>query len=96
MFSLPSLFQGWTQLNMTLSSSNTISVDLTPLAGLTPTAIRYAWGVVDCCNHYDPDVYVTKPCGSECPIMSSSGLPANPFQARITAGVCACVAPQVC
>ena len=46
-------------LNYTLAGDNLISVDLAPLNGSTPTAVQYAWGVVDCCNHDDPDLYVT-------------------------------------
>jgi hypothetical protein len=88
---------GWTQLNFTASSASAVSVDLTPLGGAAPTAVKYAWGMVDCCDHTDPNLYVSYGCISQCPIMSSSGLPANPFQAQITTdGTCKCVAPQVC
>ena len=89
---------GWVQLNFTAAASGTsIAVDLTPLNGVAPTAVRYAWGVVDCCDHTDKNLYVQYGCIAQCPIMSSSGLPANPFQAKIVAGgTCECVAPQVC
>lgn len=95
------LDSGWVQLNFTLapsssSASAAIEVDLTPLGGLVPTAVRYAWGVIDCCDHTDPNLYIKYGCMASCPIMSSSGLPANPFQAKIVAGTCQCVAPQVC
>ena len=90
-----SLDSGWILVNYTKASSNTLEVDLSPLNGLVPTAVQYAWGVVNCCDYSDPELYISKPCGL-CPIMSSSGLPANPFKARITAGRCECVAPQVC
>ena len=92
------LDKGWVQLNFTASASNTaIEVDLTPLGGVPPTAVQYAWGGMDCCDHTDPNLYVTSGCIARCPIMSSSGLPANPFRAKITAGgTCECVAPQVC
>ncbi len=84
-------------LNFTQLNANSIFVDSAALGGAVPASVKYAWGVIDCCNHTDPDVYVTKPCGSLCPIMSTSGLPANPFLARInTEGSCECVAPQVC
>jgi hypothetical protein len=71
-------------------------VDLTPLAGRQPTAVRYAWGIIDCCDYTDPTVMVSQPCAAACPIMSSSKLPANPFQAQIVSGSCKCVAPQFC
>ena len=89
---------GWQSLNFTASPSGAaISVDLTPLNGAPPTAVRYAWGMVDCCDHTDPDLYVKYGCIAQCPIMSSSGLPANPFAAKIVGGgTCECVAPQVC
>lgn len=89
---------GWVTLNFTASSSGTaIVVDLTPLKGVAPTAVRYAWGAVDCCDHTDPNLYVAYGCIAQCPIMSSSGLPGNPFAAKITAsGTCECVAPQMC
>ena len=91
------LGSGWVGLNFTAAASGTaIDVDLTPLAGAAPTAVRYAWGVVDCCDHTDPTLYVSHGCIAQCPIMSSSGLPANPFQARVVGGSCECVAPQVC
>lgn len=89
---------GWQSLNFTADASGTaIIVDLKPLNGIAPTAVRYAWGAVDCCDHTDPNLYVTSGCIAQCPIMSSSGLPANPFAAQInSAGTCVCVAPQVC
>ena len=89
---------GWVQLNFTAAASGTaIVVDLTPLNGAAPTAVRYTWGVVDCCDHTDKNLYVQYGCIAQCPIMSSSGLPANPFQAKIVAGgTCECVSPQVC
>lgn len=88
---------GWTILNFTLASSGTaIVVDLTPLNGAQPTAVRYAWGMINCCDFSDPLLYVDYGCKEECPIMSSSGLPANPFQAKIVNNACSCIAPQVC
>ena len=90
---------GWTTgLDITLASDgSSITVDLGPLDGVAPTAVRYAWSIVNCCDTSDPDLYVTKPCGpASCPIMSSSDLPANPFLARIVGGKCECIAPQVC
>ena len=90
------LDSGWVPLNFTLASPSSVLVDLSPLQGAAPTSVRYAWGIVDCCDHTDPLLYVTHGCGAVCPIMSSSGLPANPFQARIVDGRCQCVPPQRC
>ena len=87
-----------TGLDITLAADGaSIEVDLSPLNGTLPTAVRYAWSIVNCCDMTDPDVYVSKPCGpGSCPIMSSSNLPANPFLAKIINGRCSCVPPQVC
>jgi hypothetical protein len=91
------LDSGWVLLNFTAAPSGTaITVDLSPLHGAAPTAVRYAWGGVTCCDDTDPTLYVTHGCIAGCPIMSSSGLPANPFAAKIVGGRCECVAPQVC
>jgi sialate O-acetylesterase len=90
---------GWIMLNYTLVSSTSImiQVDLSPLQGKAPTAVRYAWGIIDCCDYSDPDLFVTHGCIANCPIMSTSNLPANPFQAKIdVAGECQCIYPQIC
>ena len=86
----------WINVNYTKATDNSITVDLAPLNGSVPTAVQYAWGVVDCCDHSDPNLYVTHGCAAACPLMSSSNLPANPFKAKIVGGKCECVAPQVC
>lgn len=89
---------GWQPLNISAhGTDNAVSADLSSLQGLKPTAVRYAWGVVSCCNTGDPLLYVSHPCGpASCPIMASSGLPANPFVARIVDGKCECIKPQIC
>jgi hypothetical protein len=91
-----SLDDGWIMLNFTIASKTSIKADLAPLHGAAPTAVRYAWGIIDCCDYSDPDMYVTHGCIESCPIMSSSYLPANPFQAKIVSGECQCIAPQFC
>jgi len=91
-----SLDNGWTMLNFTLASKTSIKVDLSTLNNAVPTAVRYAWGILDCCDYSDPELYVSHGCIAACPIMSSSNLPANPFQAKIVSGKCQCLAPQVC
>ena len=89
---------GWTLLNFTADGAGTgIVVDLAPLNGAAPTAVRYAWGIVQCADHADPTLYVTHGAVASCPIYSAAAkLPATPFKARIVGGKCECVAPQVC
>lgn len=86
----------WFQVDIASVKSNGVTVDLSKLNGTTPVAVRYAWGVFDCCNTGDSALYVTKPCIEPCPITSKSMLPANPFIAKLKDGKCACVAPQTC
>jgi hypothetical protein len=89
--------EGWINLPIAAGPTPTsITVDLAPLKGAVPTAVRYAWGNVDCCDLTDPDIYSVHGCIANCPVMGSSGLPANPFIAKIAASKCECVAPQVC
>eukprot|EP00040_Diaphanoeca_grandis_P043546 m.9603 g.9603 ORF g.9603 m.9603 type:complete len:763 (+) comp7821_c0_seq1:110-2398(+) len=101
----------WVGCNIMLSSSGsgyTIDVDLSPLNGTVPTAVRYAWGDknspngkdVDCCDAAD---HPSEECiPASCPIMTVDervifgGLPANPFLAKIVNGKCLCPSPQDC
>ena len=80
------------------SDATSIDVDLRDLDGSTPTAVRYAGSIVNCCDLNDPDLCVTKPCGpASCPIMmETSPHAANPFLAKIVGGKCECIAPQEC
>eukprot|EP00039_Didymoeca_costata_P020170 m.340304 g.340304 ORF g.340304 m.340304 type:complete len:677 (+) comp19230_c0_seq1:26-2056(+) len=89
---------GWINLPIKAGPSpNTIVADLTPLAGKVPTAVRYAWGTVDCCDLTDPDTYSVHGCIANCPIIGSkSKLPANPFVASIQNNKCKCISPQTC
>merc|ERR1712039_105124 len=90
----------WVTLNITKKDDSHIAADLSALKGLSPVAVRYAWGNShygrdSCC--FDPSVYQNKPCKeAACPIMSSSSLPANPFMALIENGKCKCLEPQIC
>ena len=86
----------WTFVNVKLlSGSPGITVDLSPLNGTAPTAVRYAWGDSPCCGLLDR-TYTPCPPGS-CPVMTSpSGLPAMPFFALLQDGKCKCIPPQVC
>ena len=95
----------WVSLDIArLLSATTAEVDLAPLGGAMPVAVRYGWGDhaqgarQGCCDDGDPYVRITRPCEPEaCPLWSEpSHLPANPFRARIIGGRCACDAPQVC
>jgi len=87
----------WTMLNYKLSASGTgVDIDLSPLNGTAPTALKYAYDMLFCCDATDPTLYVTHGCIEECPIMSSSRLPANPFIAKIVGNACECLPPQVC
>jgi sialate O-acetylesterase len=93
------LDSGWISLDIKLGpQGQSIVADLSPLQGALPTAVRYAWNVVNCCDPADPDLYVKYPCGpSSCPIMSKqTNLPANPFVAKIVNNKCECVAPMQC
>ena len=90
----------WVELNIKpTQSANEVQVDLSPLNGSTPLAVRYGWGneQTDCCVH-DKGLGLLFPCPpAACPIMGKrSQLPANPFLAKIVGGKCECVAPQVC
>eukprot|EP00729_Bicosta_minor_P002694 gene2694-25465_t len=74
-----------------------VKIDLAGVNG-TVVGIRYAWGTGGNCCMGDANG-ITIPCYVEtCPIMSKpSGLPANPFMARVTtSGKCACIPPQKC
>ena len=87
----------WVEVDITAVTDTAVSVDLGEINGTTPAAIRYSWGVFDCCNTGDRTRYVSKPCDDACPISSSPNrLPANPFMARIVDGKCSCVPPQIC
>lgn len=90
--------QGWQPLNITLAGSSAVKADLTPLGSKPPVAVRYAWGLSECCDKSDPKLYVDYPCGpAPCPIMlGSKDFPANPFIAKINNGKCECIAPQTC
>eukprot|EP00039_Didymoeca_costata_P020049 m.339850 g.339850 ORF g.339850 m.339850 type:complete len:823 (+) comp19004_c0_seq1:14-2482(+) len=87
----------WIMLNFTqVPGKNAIAVDLRPLNGSQPTAVRYAWGIINCCDYADPNLFVTHGCIENCPIMSTSGMTANPFMAKIQGGVCECLPPMQC
>jgi hypothetical protein len=87
----------WLTVDITSATATSVTIDLRQLKGKKPAAVRYAWGIFDCCDAGDPLLYVSKPCDTPCPITTSNTkLPANPFMAEIVDGKCSCVAPQVC
>jgi hypothetical protein len=86
----------WHTVDIVSASASSVTVDLADLNGTVPVAVRYSWGIFDCCNTGDEMLYIGKPCGNACPITSSTLLPANPFIAKLVDGKCSCVAPQVC
>ena len=87
-------------------------LDLSPLNGTQVAGVRYGWttgadntdgktGAVGahagCCVDTDGDLFKSRPCPTgSCAVFGSSGLPANPFQAKLRGGKCECMAPQVC
>ena len=76
--------QGWINLPLAKgSTSSSVTVDLSPLKGAVPTAVKYAWGILNCCDITDPTTFTSKDCIANCPVMGSTGLPANPFIAKI-------------
>jgi hypothetical protein len=88
------------QVDVVSATATSVTVDLADVMkstkGNAPAAVRYSWGVFDCCNTGDSMLYIGKPCDNPCPITSSSSLPANPFIAKLVDGKCSCVPPQVC
>ena len=48
-----------------VESHLTCGFDLTALQGALPTAVKYAWGVIDCCDILDPTTFTSKPCASK-------------------------------
>ena len=87
---------GWTFVDVKINEgADGVIVDLSPLNGQAPTAVRYAWDNYPCCGALDRSL-APCPMGS-CPIMGSpSMLPAVPFFAFIKNGKCQCVPPQTC
>ena len=101
----------WVALNYALgpAGSRSVVVDLAPLAGAAPQAIKYAHGATGG-RPNEADVICCQSLGAaaecvpgQCPIFVAQplapfgGHPGNPFLAKITAaGKCLCPAPQVC
>lgn len=75
----------WVSVDIEQSTANTVTVDLAKTSGVA-FAIRYAWEG-GCC---DGRPNTPDPCPvASCPLMAKgSGLPANPFMAKIVDGKC--------
>ena len=102
----------WTALAMRAERTNgnqsdvRVEVDLAPLEGQTPLAVRLAWPLFgqmvgkadDACCTSQSWLDGLEPCvPGNCPLYTSvSELPANPFFANIVESKCVCVEPQVC
>ena len=86
----------WMLVNVAAKSDTEVVLDLSILNGSTPVAVRYAWSNErdSCCESLEP----TQACQpAACPIYDKqTGLPGNPFTARIEGGKCVCIPPQVC
>ena len=95
--------KGWVAVNAVLAGPASLLVDLAPLRGAAPTAVRYAWGtggwgapfLTRMCTGPTVDCSL-QPCEVDSCPFSGGGLPAMPFLAEIEGGVCKCLAPQVC
>jgi sialate O-acetylesterase len=98
---------GWVAVDAVASGPAELTVDLSPLGGAVPTAVRYAYGTGGwgapfqdrmCCG---PTVDVSlQPCPMDsCPLHAAAphvALPGVPFLAELVGGKCRCVAPQTC
>ena len=98
----------WVPCNIAVAGPAAVTVDLTPLAGAPPQAIKYAWGGtggrpndadVECCWPTATGECVPGQCplAVAAPTAPFAGLPAHPFLVQIrAAGKCVCPTPQVC
>ena len=99
----------WVALNVAPGGGSDVVVDLAPLWGAAPQAVKYAWGKTGGTPDSNGDVWCC-PAGesaaeclpARCPIFATvgtapfGGQPANPFLAQIKGGACMCPEPQVC
>ena len=85
--------KNWVHVDLAANADGTVTVDLAKSNGVA-FAIRYGWAG-DCCSERPP---TSDPCPiASCPLMGkTSGLPANPFIAKIVGGKCKCLPPQTC
>ena len=87
----------WMLVDVKSKSGTEVTLDLSKLPkGSKPIAVRYAWDndKDSCCAALSSTTWCEP---AACPIWDTkSGLPGNPFMAKIEGGKCACVAPQKC
>ena len=84
--------ESWVMVEAKLGTApGTITIDTSKLNG-TVAGVRYGW-VGDCNIKNLPG---TPNLVENCPLMSSEGLPANPWMAKVVGGKCACMPPQKC
>ena len=92
----------WIAVNATLDeTTGDVLLDLSPLNGTAPAAVRYAWHDLgdSCCDGMNPEtIGVSVQCPpASCPIsMAEAVLPGNPFIAKIVGEKCECISPQTC
>jgi len=97
----------WVALDIALTGPTTVTVDLTPLFGAVPQAVKYAWGPtggppdtqdVFCCLPNPNTECLPYSCPLQAVVPKAPGgmLPTNPFYALIQGGKCLCPLPQVC
>ena len=90
----------WVAVNATLdTTTGDILLDLAPLNGTAPAAVRYAWhDMSDSCCAGIPDEGVANMCTpGSCPVfIAGANLPGNPWVAKIVGDKCQCISPQVC
>ena len=93
--------KNWQKVNATLTAAGDIVLDLSPLNGSAPVAVRYAWET-NCCTTGDPafDALegIARPCPpGSCPVFTAATqLPGNPWVAKVVGGKCHCINPQTC
>ena len=105
--------EGWVAVMPSAGAApNEVSVDLAPLRGAAPSAIRYGSGAgsygaavgnaLVCCGPLQ-DIALSPCPPASCPLKSSAlamagstELPASPFVAAIVGGRCVCAAPTDC
>ena len=96
--------EGWVAVNAAVTGAAELTVDLAPLGGAAPAAVRYAWGtggfgsvpfLTRMCTGTQRDCSL-EPCYTDSCPLHGGGLPGEPFIAAIEGGACKCLPPRVC